>query len=117
MMKAIQILVVVTMLSADAAHRAALAAAPSQRDPVAQLWRDAAQRKDKALRARTLEQLEGMLRQDGGQQAMALRVLARLRDVPFERAPFLKRARDLLKSEEAQVRAAALGALAPLGAD
>lgn len=96
---------------------AALAAAPGPRDPIAQLWRDAAQRKDKELRAKTLEKLEEMLRMDGGQQAMALRVLARLGDVPFERAGFLKRARDLLKSEEAQVRAAALGALAPLGAD
>ena len=77
------------------------------------------QRKDASLRRMRLDALLAILQDAAAppaSQKESLGVLLRVRDVPFERAPFLAAAKPLLASPDEQVRAAALVALPGLNA-
>lgn len=76
-----------------------------------------AQRDDAELRSQTLEKLGEMIAGGGPPAAEALKTLARVADVPFDRTPFLPLVRQSLESPNAQARARALGVIGMMGGD
>src|SRR6266542_2743990 len=80
--------------------------------PAPDIWRDVAQRDDKSLRQRSLDQVYTWLAAGTtGQKMQALLVLPRVKDVPFDRARFLAAARTTLTDPAPEIRAATLMAL------
>ena len=76
------------------------------------------QRGDKDLRQRTLDSLLARLQGNNVDAiATALAALPGVREIPFDRAPFLKAAREMLTHENADVRAGAVTAVGALGGD
>lgn len=74
-----------------------------------ELWRQIAQRRDHALRLNALERARVMLIGDRPQEQLeALNALAQAATIKFDRAPFAELIRQRLKSDNADVRAAAL---------
>jgi hypothetical protein len=87
--------------------------------PAERLHADIIQRKDKPLRRQRLEEILAILsdtKADPARHLNALVVLARVGDVPFDRAPFLPVVKALLKSPHEDIRRAALKAMPSVGA-
>jgi HEAT repeat protein len=84
-----------------------------------QFIRDITQRRDKDLRQRTLDGLLKTLGsgKDANSLADALAVFPSIKDVPFDRAPYLKASRAHLGHDSPEVRTHAMAAVSVLGGD
>jgi hypothetical protein len=87
--------------------------APAQSAKPQELWEQIVQSQDAALRAAALASVEKLLA-DETTAAQGLATLLKAAQAPFDRAPIVRLATPLMSSENAELRAMALGAIVAL---